>query len=517
MSCIDKQLYANGRKAMTDAINRFNEKQEIVDHILDSFQIRMFWKDMDSRFIDCNQAFADDAGFSSPAEVIGKTEFDMPWAKEEAAFHLESDRSIMKNGEPVLTFAQALTRSGNRKSWILTSKIPTRDNSGQLTGILVLYQDMTFIKDLDKERYHANRAYQLLRNANKVIISAIDESSLFEQICKSIVNHGYKMAWIGQLESDEAKTIKPLKSAGFDHDYLDSIKIYWSDDALGHGPTGTAAREGRTVVNQNFLTNPAVLPWRESAKENGFQSSIALPLKTDSGSVFAVLTIYAVEHDAFDEDEAEKLEELAEILSYGHKSILEQEKRFDVMEKSVAALAATVESRDPYTAGHQTRVAKLALAIAQDMGLDSESCTGIKLAALIHDIGKMQIPIEILTKPIKLSKLEMDMIKIHPEVGYGILKDIPFPWPVAEIVHQHHERYNGSGYPKGLHGNEIVIGARIVSVADVIESISSYRPYRPALGLEMALNEIETQRGTLYDPIVVDSCLRLFKENRYTL
>ena len=501
---------------MTNSIKHLNKNQEILDRIVDSFQIRMFWKDKDSRFIDCNQAFAEDAGFSSPADVIGKTEYDMPWTKEEAAFHLETDRDIMKNGEPILSFEQALSRSGNRKSWILTSKIPTRDNNGELTGILVLYQDMTFIKDLDKERYKVNRAYQLLRNANKAIISAIDESSLFEKICKSIVNHGYKMAWIGQLEPDEAKTITPLISAGFDHNYLDSIKITWSDDALGRGPTGTAAREGRTVINQNFLTNPVMLPWRESAKKNGYQSSIALPLKTDSGTVFAVLTIYAAEPNAFDADEAEKLEELAQTLSFGHEAILEMEKRFEVMEKSVAALAATVESRDPYTAGHQTRVAKLATAIAIDMGLDSESCTGIKLAALIHDIGKMQIPSEILTKPTKLSKLEMDLIKIHPEVGYGILKDIPFPWPVAEIVHQHHERYDGSGYPKGLHGEEILIGARIIAVADVVEALSSHRPYRPSLGHEAALTEIETQRGILYDPMVVDSCLRLLK-NQSTL
>lgn len=502
---------------MTKAMHHLNNSQEIMDRIIDSFQIRMFWKDSDSRFIDCNQAFAEDTGFSSPAEVIGKTEYDMPWTKDEAAFHLQTDRAIMENGEAILSFEQALSRAGKRKSWILTSKIPTRDSSGQLTGILVLYQDMSFIKDLDKERYRVSRAYQLLRNANKVIISALDESSLFEQICKLVVDHGYRMSWIGRLESDEAKTIKPLISAGFEDHYLETIKVSWSDNALGKGPTGTAAREGRTVVNQNFLTNPVMQSWREAAEKNHFQSSIALPLKNSSGSVFAVLSIYGAEPNAFDADEAEKLEELAQMLSFGYEAILEREKRFDVMEKSVAALAATVESRDPYTAGHQTRVAKFALAIAQDMGLDSELCRGIKLAALIHDIGKMQIPSEILTKPTKLSKIEMEMIKIHPEVGYGILKDIPFQWPVAEMILQHHERFDGSGYPKGLRGEEILIGARIISVADVVEAISSHRPYRPALGLDVALQEIETQRGTLYDPNVVDSCLRLLKERHYNL
>lgn len=499
---------------MSELMDRLENNQELLDHIVDSFQLRIFWKDKDSRFIACNQAFAEDAGFTSPTEVVGKTEFDMPWASAEAEYHLQTDRTLMESGEPMLSFEQGLTRAGQRKSWILTSKIPTRSDSGEVTGILVLYQDMSFIKELEKESYKVNRAYQLLRSANKAIISASDELSLYKQICDCIVEHGYKMAWIGKLEQDDAKTIKPIISAGFEDHYLESIKITWADNALGHGPTGTSAREGRTIVNQNFLTNPDMLPWRESAIKHGYQSSIALPLKTSSGNVFSVLSIYGIEANAFDEDEASKLEELAQTLSFGHEALLEREKRFDVMVKSVAALAATVESRDPYTAGHQNRVAKIALGIAQEMGLDPDTCNGIKLAASIHDIGKMQVPIEILTKPTKLSKIEMDMIKIHPQVGYEILKDIPFPWPVAEMVHQHHERYDGSGYPQGLAGDQIIIEARILAVADALEAISSHRPYRPALGMDVALKEITTQSGVLFDPSVVDSCVRLMQADQ---
>lgn len=495
---------------MTELINRIKDNQELLGHIVDSFQLRIFWKDKSSRYIACNQAFAEDAGFKDPTEVVGKTEFDMPWTSAEAKYHLQTDRSLMESGEPMISFEQGLTRAGNRKSWILTSKIPTRSDSGEITGILVLYQDMSFIKNLEKESAKVNRAYQLLRSANKAIITATDESSLFREICDFIVEHGYKMTWIGQLAQDDAKTIKPIASAGFEDHYLENTKVTWADDSFGHGPTGTSAREGRTIVNQNFLLNPDTLPWRESAIQHGYQSSIALPLKTNSDDVFAVLSIYAAEADAFDEDEASKLEELAHTLSFGHEALLEREKRFDVMVKSVAALAATVESRDPYTAGHQTRVAEIVLAIAQDMNLDPDACNGIKLAASIHDIGKMHVPIEILTKPTKLSKLEMDMIKVHPQVGYEILKEIPFPWPVAEMVHQHHERYDGSGYPQGLKGEQITFGARILAVADALEAISSHRPYRPALGIEVALKEIKTQRGILFDPSVVESCIRLF-------
>lgn len=502
---------------MAETINHIGNNPGLLDHIVDSFQLRIFWKDKESRFIACNQAFAKDAGFTNPAEVVGKTEFDMPWTTAEAEYHLQTDRSLMESGEPMLSFEQGLTCPENKKSWILTSKIPTRSNAGEITGILVLYQDMSFIKDLGKEGYKVNRAYQLLRSANKAIISATNELSLFKDICDCIVGHGYKMAWIGKLIHDDAKTIKPLISAGVEDHYLDSIKITWADNLLGHGPTGTSAREGRTIVNQNFLTNLDMLPWRESAIKHGYQSSIAMPLKNNLGDVFAVLSIYGVEANAFDEDETSKLEDLAQTLSFGREALLEREIRFDVMVKSVAALAATVESRDPYTAGHQNRVAKIALAIAQDMHLEPDICNGIKLAASIHDIGKMQVPIEILTKPTKLTKIEMELIKVHPQVGYEILKDIPFPWPVAEMVHQHHERYDGSGYPQGLKGEQIILGARILAVADALEAISSYRPYRPALGIDVALNEIKTQRGVLYDPLVVDSCIHLLKTGQLTM
>lgn len=493
-----------------------SKSQELFDRIVDSFQIRMLWKDKESRYIDCNQAFAEDAGFSSPAEVIGKTEAEMPWIGEQAVYHLKTDRAIMESGEPIISFEQELNRSKNRKSWILTSKMPTRDSQGQVNGILVMYQDMTFIKDLEKAKYQVNRAYLLLRETNKAVISAMSEDQLFQQICHLVVKHGYKMAWIGELRKDEAHTIEPVASAGFTDGYLDNIKVSWSDNELGRGPTGTCAREGVTVVNQNFLTNPNMLPWRESAIQHGYQSSIALPLKKETGDVFAVLNIYGSEPDAFDDDESIKLEELAQTLSFGHGAILERKQRFDVLEKSVSALAAMVESRDPYTAGHQSRVANLALAIAEDLGLDTETCTGIKFAALIHDIGKIHIPAELLTKPTKLTDLEMSYIKVHPEEGYQIIKDIPFPWPVAEMVRQHHERLDGSGYPQGLKCDEIKMGAQIIAVADTVEAMFSHRPYRPALGLDAALEEISKQRGVSLNPDAVDSCLRLFRKKNFT-
>jgi PAS domain S-box-containing protein len=183
----------------------------------------------------------------------------------------------------------------------------------------------------------------------------------------------------------------------------------------------------------------------------------------------------------------------------------------------VHTIAATVEVRDPYTAGHQLRVGRLAAAIAAELGFDDASVQGIRTAAEIHDIGKIGIPAEILSKPGRLSPPEFELIKQHPEKGHDIVAGITFPWPVAEMILQHHERLDGSGYPRALAGEQVLAGARIIAVADVVEAMSSHRPYRAAIGLEVALAEIERQRGRQLDADVVDACLRLFRERAFDL
>ncbi|MES9937027.1 MAG: HD domain-containing phosphohydrolase [Sedimenticola sp.] len=189
----------------------------------------------------------------------------------------------------------------------------------------------------------------------------------------------------------------------------------------------------------------------------------------------------------------------------------------NALHDTVQAIANTVEKRDPYTAGHQRRVADLACLIAEDMGLNEHTIKGIRMGSMIHDIGKIHIPSEILTRPGKLSTYEFNIIKTHATEGFEIIQDVYFPWPVAEMIVQHHERLNGSGYPKGLKGEEIILEAQILMVADVVEAISAHRPYRPALGIDVALEEIQANRGVLYSTEVVDSCIRIFGEKRYKL
>ena len=186
----------------------------------------------------------------------------------------------------------------------------------------------------------------------------------------------------------------------------------------------------------------------------------------------------------------------------------------NLLEQTVASLASAVEKRDPYTAGHQDRVKQLACAIGKELHLTDKEICGLRMAAVIHDIGKLYIPAEMLTKPGLLTKEELSLIKIHPQVGYDILKGIEFPWPIAEIVYQHHERLDGSGYPRGLQEKEILLESKIVAVADVIEAMSTNRPYRPSIGMNKALQEIQDHKKTLFDASVVDACIKILKRDK---
>lgn len=208
---------------------------------------------------------------------------------------------------------------------------------------------------------------------------------------------------------------------------------------------------------------------------------------------------------------------LSEMVEERTRSLRESEKKLkNSLLDSISAIAATVEMRDPYTAGHQHRVAQLASAIAVELGMQQQQVEGLYLASVVHDVGKVKIPAEILSKPGKLTEVERALIQQHAQAGYDILKSVDFPWPIAQFVLQHHERMDGSGYPNGLQGEAIPLEARILALADVIEAMASHRPYRPSLGIAATLAEIGSQRGTLFDADAVDAALRLFREKNFT-
>jgi len=240
----------------------------------------------------------------------------------------------------------------------------------------------------------------------------------------------------------------------------------------------------------------------------GNSKAILSPLIVDN----KVIGVFSIQSRTLTQEDIPATTAFADQLSSAWNKIKLLQNLRKTVEGTIHAIAATVEARDPYTAGHQGRVADLTVAISKEMGLSKDQTESIRMAGLIHDLGKINIPAEILSKPGELSELEYKIIQTHPQVGFDLLKKIEFPWPIAGMVHQHHEKMDGSGYPQGLIGDDILLEARILAVADIVEAMSSHRPYRPALGIEKALAQIREERGTLLDPEVVDACLKIFKE-----
>lgn len=255
------------------------------------------------------------------------------------------------------------------------------------------------------------------------------------------------------------------------------------------------------IINRVFHTSKSVVYEHQSHRDyRYFLRTLSPVIDPKNGEINAVTVISKdiTERKRWEEELKQSYEKLRKSL-----------------EGTVNALAAISENRDPYTAGHQQRMSYLACAIAREMGLSDDQIEGIRVAGILHDIGKIAVPIEILIKPGKLTTLEMSIIKTHPQVGYDILKMIEFPWPVAQIVLQHHERINGTGYPQGLSKNNIILEARIISIADIVEAMSYRRPYREAHGLQEALKELIEGKDVYYDPEVVEVCVKLFQEKKF--
>jgi PAS domain S-box-containing protein/putative nucleotidyltransferase with HDIG domain len=649
------------RKHAEDKLHETDDKLtlslNLLANIVESVPIRIFWKDKDLRFLGCNALFAKDAGFTSPRQLIGKTDFDTIW-KDQAQQHHNEEQHIISSRISRLGYEESHTLPDGRMNWLNISKVPLRNDAGEIIGILGIYDDITKQKqsrldltlnerrlkeaqaiahignwELDIERQHVfwseelcriyelepgtddasyetffqrvhpedrervERAYQdcietrkpyettfrllmpngkvkyirgkcethdngglplrtlgtmqdvteqyltehALKRTNialkaisssiSVLVHADNETSLLDETCHVIIDtDGYRFAWIGYVEPGMGKYVRPVAQAGYENGYVEKLKLTYADTERGRGPVGCSVRSGEPQVIHDTLSDDSFLPWRDAAIENGYRSVLSLPVKNIQGEVFAVMVIYSGKPDAFDDDAIALMENLAGDLGYGIIALrtrherdhylqahLKSDERFKkVLVDTIRAISLTVEKRDPYTAGHQYDVAQLSIAIGRELGLDADRLEGLRLGAMIHDIGKICVPAEILNRPGRLSKAEFEIIKSHSEVGYDIIKDVQFPWPVAQMVLQHHERLDGSGYPNGLHGEEIILEARILSVADVVEAITSHRPYRPAVGLDKALLEIEKNRGVLYDPTVVDACLYLIRDKSYS-
>ncbi|HET7833670.1 MAG TPA: HD domain-containing phosphohydrolase [Gallionella sp.] len=386
--------------------------------------------------------------------------------------------------------------------------------------VVTVYDDVTERIEREAQIKHLNRTLHTVSACNESLVRARSEEELMREVCRHLVETGaYLLACVARFSEGQPASCRADFHFGHESIYRYHAGLADLPEHSANCPTAAVLRSGRAAVCNDFKEASRTCH-DKNLQELGVNAILALPLA--GKTLYGALTIFSTQPDAFNSVEIKLMEDLAADIAYGITSLrtaaerdLSNRRLGSAMKNTVVALARTLEMRDPYTAGHQTKVAELATAIAEMMQLPPEQIEGIHLAGVVHDIGKIYIPAEILSKPGRLTDLEFNFINAHPQRGYDILKEIEFPWPIAQMVLQHHERMNGSGYPQGLQMPEILLEARILAVADVVEAMSSYRPYRPALGINAALEEIDRNRNTLYDSRVVDACLILFRERHY--
>jgi PAS domain S-box-containing protein len=430
--------------------------------------------------------------------------------------YIASRLAALAGGKPIRSIESSAVRKDGTRLAVELTLSPIRGIEGTAQSLSVVARNIEARKQHEAALARVNRTLKALWAGTSALVRATSEADLYEAMTRAIVDSaGYRLAWVAIAEHDEARSLRRVAAAGRGVEFLEHACRTWADAPGGQGACGRCVRTG-LPQHLRLDRDPSTVDWSAEAEAAGLRSVVALPLRID-GQMFGALGIYAAEREAFAQADMELLGALADDLSFGiatfraraeHQRTAERLERS--MEATVQALAGTVEMRDPYTAGHQNRVAELAVRIGRELGLGEDRLHGVRLAACIHDIGKLAVPAELLSKPTRLTSLEYELVKTHADAGARILDGIEFPWPIREMVWQHHERCDGSGYPRGLKGEAILLEARIIAVADVIEAISSHRPYRAARGIDVGLAELSAGRGTRYDAAVVNACLRIY-------
>jgi len=446
---------------------------------------------------------------------------------EEMLAYAERLRDMVAQGNPVLTTEHREVAAGGEIRWMQWNGHAIFDEKGSLVEFQSVGRDITERKRAqEKER----RLLQQQIAMNELSLALGNYASL-QEIYDTIYRYVAKLIetdalYISSYNKNEqlikAEYVRDEYGHIVDPTTLPPLKL----ERPGHGTQSQVIRSGKPMYIPDILeamdkikesydiardgtVTRDTVPYAE--QEDVPRSELLAPMLF-RGEVIGVIAVENLRVDAYTQTNLELLSGLANVAAVAVENAHLQEGLRKTLEDTIRVVGLTTEMRDPYTARHQERVTELACAIARKMRIPEQQIDGIHAAGLLHDIGKIAVPAEILTKPTKLTDVEFALIKTHPQVAYDILKGIKFPWPLAKIVLQHHERLDGSGYPNGLKGNEILLEARILAVADVVEAISSHRPYRPALGVDAALDEIKKGKGRLYNPAAVDACLALFEK-----
>jgi len=496
-------------------------EQSLLHALMDNIPDFIYFKDEKNRFVRVNKTSAEDRGVT-PEDFIGKTDFDI-FTEEAAKKCFADDDRVMKTGKPLINSIEKITYLNGMERWFSATKVPRYDEKGKIIGTIGITRDITERKQAEERIKHLNLVLYAIRKVNQLIVKEKNRERLLEGACNNLIKtRGYYHTQIVLL--DKEGKIDTYTEAGLGKDFLPLVKLLKKGETI---PCGRLALKQRDVV---IIKDPASTcpdcPLVQVCSARGSAMTVRLENK---GKIYGIMSVSIPAYFITDKEEQALFKEVTGDIALGLYSI-EMGKKLDkqthdlqqsyqrikrAMDATVETMSKILEAKDPYTAGHQQRVSQLATAIAKELNLSQDKVEGIRIASLIHDIGKIGLPTEILSKPSKLTDIEFSLIKEHSQIGYDILKSIDFSYPVANIVLQHHERLNGSGYPNHLKGDQIFLEARIIGVADVVEAMSSHRPYRPALGIDKALEEISKNKGILYDPEVVDACLKLFKEKGF--
>ena len=458
------------RKQMEEELRRSEEKYRTI---LENTQEGYFEVDFSGNFTFFNDSLRRFLGYSKE-ELIGMNNRQYT-DKEHSKKLFQTFNKVYNTGEPTEGFDWQIIRKDGTKRYVEASVSLQKNSLGKPIGFRGIVRDITDRKKAEQKLQESEKYFKEITENSSDIIIITDKNGKIKYCSPSVERFtGYKSEeligrnGISIIHPDDVKrALSDYNKAilAMDSAIPNSFRIVRKDCAERYF-------EG---LGKNLLDNPAV-----------------------AGFIMNVRDV--TERKQTDEDLKQTLESLRKAVGV-----------------TVQVMVSAIEMRDPYTAGHQLRVADLARTIATEMGLPSDKIDGIRTVGSIHDIGKLSIPAEILVKPTKLTNNEFNLIKEHPKSGYEMLKDVESPWPLAQNVYQHHERMDGSGYPRNLKGDEILMEARILAVADVVEAMASHRPYRPTLGIKAALEEIEKNKGILYDDTVADACLRLFREKGYQL
>jgi len=386
------------------------------------------------------------------------------------------------------------------------------------------HMEITKRENAEERARRLSKIRATILRCHAAILREQDETRLLQRVAEILAeDRDYALVWIGRPLTAPDMRMQPVARAGDAAGYVDHLDIRWGNGDGGDlGSTADAVRTGKVLVLHDLADILADKPWADEAERHGFKSYLVAPIRVGEDTA-VVLYVYSSVAEAFDDTEIGLISEFSSNIGQAVQAIRlnrEATALHSALEQSalgaVRAIAATIEKRDPYTSGHQENVAAISVAIAERLGWGRERVEGLRLGAMIHDIGKIYIPSEILNRPGRLTDSEFEIVKSHPQVGYDILANTEFPWPIKEMVVQHHERLDGSGYPKGLMDGEIIDEAKVIAVADVVDAITSHRPYRPGLGVDAALAEIEQGRGALYDTMVADACLRLIRDEGFS-